>query len=288
MAERVALSIAGSDPSGGAGIQADLKTFAAHEIFGTTAISAITVQNTTSVEEVVPLDPRLVAAQVTAVVNDMEVSAVKTGMLATPEIISTVADLARSGLLANLVVDPVLYSSTGGSLMAEGGIRAYRELLFPFATVLTPNVFEAAQLTARPLDQLTTTEEIEEAARELLSLGAQHVVVTGGPFQIESDVHMTDRGTRSEESMDVLVGHDGSTILRSRLVSTLNDHGTGCSFSAAIAAHLANGAEVQEAVRSAKAFVRTALWSARSWHIGSGRGPIDHLAGSDRRRVNIR
>ncbi len=277
MDDRVALTIAGSDSSGGAGIQADIKTFFAHRVFAATAITAITVQNTTRVHDIVPLDPRVVTAQATAVIDDIELSAVKTGMLATPEIVSAVADLARRGLLPNLVVDPILFSSTGQPLIADGGVQAYRELLIPFTKLLTPNIVEAALLTGRPPEQLSSIEEIDKAGRALLELGAEHVVVTGGPISNRSTNSSIGPDVASKDSMDLLLSRDTSTVFSATRIQTLNDHGTGCAFSAAITANLANAMPVKEAVGHAKEFVRAALRSSRSRRIGSGRGPLDYF-----------
>ncbi|MGH9091086.1 MAG: bifunctional hydroxymethylpyrimidine kinase/phosphomethylpyrimidine kinase, partial [Acidimicrobiales bacterium] len=176
----VALTVAGSDSGGGAGIQADLKTFAALGVFGTSAVTAVTAQHTAAVLGVAVIDPEMVVAQVEAVLDDLPPAAVKTGMLATPGVVGAVARLAAEGRLPNLVVDPVLVSSTGHPLMGEGGVDAYRRLLLPHAAVATPNLREAALLTGRDLADLATTAAMAEAAEELRSLGTGTVVVKGG------------------------------------------------------------------------------------------------------------
>jgi len=263
----VALTIAGSDSGGGAGLQADLKTFAAHRLHGVCAVTAVTVQDTTGVTAVVALEPAVVVAQVEVVAADLHPAATKTGMLANPAIVAAVADLARRGLLPNLVVDPVLVSTSGHALMGDGGIDAYRELLLPLATVVTPNLREAAALTGRPFSALGTIEAMAAAAEELRALGAGTVVVKGG--------HYREGG--ASESPDVVAGPDGTVVLRHDRIPTTNDHGTGCTLSAAIAANLALGTDPHEAVVQAKAFVTRGLAGAAGWALGSGHGPIDHF-----------
>ena len=260
----VVLSIAGSDSGGGAGLQADLRTFGALGVFGTTAVTAVTAQHTAAVVGVVAIEPAFVVAQIEAVVSDLHPAAAKTGMLALPETVLAVADLAERGLLPTLVVDPVLVSSTGHALMSEGGVDAYRRRLLPRAAVATPNLREAALLTGRQPADLATIERMIEAAEELLALGSGAVVVKGGHFA-------------GEGSPDVFVDGGEPVILTSARVATGNDHGTGCSLSAAIAAGLAGGAEPLEAVRAAKGFVHRALTGAAGWRLGAGHGPIDHF-----------
>lgn len=264
MTPKVALTIAGSDSGGGAGIQADLKTFAAHGVYGTSAITAVTAQHTAAVVRVEPVDPDAVLAQVHAVLADLPPAAVKTGMLANPEIVKAIADVALRGLLPNLVVDPVLVSTSGHALMDDGGIDAYRELLFPHADVVTPNLREAALLAGIDPELLTTSEAMAETAEQLLKLGPRMVVLKGGHLH-------------GEVAADVVAGPGGVVVLDSPRVETTNDHGTGCSLSAAIAAQLALGASPLEAVERAKAYVHRALSSAASWRLGSGHGPIDHF-----------
>lgn len=258
------LTIAGSDSGGGAGIQADLKTFAAHGVFGTTAITAVTAQNTAKVTDVVALDPDMVVAQVQAVTADMEVRAAKTGMLARAATVEAVGTLAAAGALPPLVVDPVLVSTSGHPLLDEGGVRAYRERLLPHATVATPNLREAAVLTGRSVRQLGDEEAMAEAGRELQRLGARVIVVKGG--------HL-DAAT----SPDIVVGPEGIHTLEAPRVKTGNDHGTGCSLSAAIAANLAGGLGIMEAISEAKRYVHDALEGSAGWHLGSGHGPVDHF-----------
>lgn len=264
MTPKVALTIAGSDSGGGAGIQADLKTFAAQGVYGTCAVTAVTAQHTAAVLRVVPLDPDSVLAQVHAVLADLPPAAVKTGMLANPEIVKAVADLAQRGLLPNLVVDPVLVSTSGDSLMDEGGVHAYRTLLLPHAAIVTPNLREAALLTGTDAATLASVEDMAAVAEQIRELGARTVVVKGG--------HLL-----GESAADVVAGPGGVVLLDSARVATTNDHGTGCSLSAAIAAQLALGVATHDAIERAKSYVHRALHGAADWRLGAGHGPIDHF-----------
>ncbi len=262
------LSIAGSDSGGGAGIQADIRTLSAFGVHATTALTAVTAQNTLGVTRVVSLDPDDVEAQVRAVVSDFDVRATKTGMLARPETVERVGELAREGLLARLVVDPVLVATSGDVLMADGGVDAYREALFPFAEVVTPNLREAAVLCGVALGDVDDLEDVAALARTLVAMGPRYALVKGG--------HLA-RGTAAHRAPDVLASSDDLVVFDATRVATGNDHGTGCSLSAAIAAGLGLDRDVLDAVRDAKSFVLAALIGARSWHLGQGRGPIDHL-----------
>lgn len=274
MTPRIALTIAGSDSGGGAGLQADLRTFAAHGVHGCCAVTALTAQHTAAVLGVVTVEPSFVVDQIEAVRADLAPGAVKTGMLASPATVAAVAGLAAAGELVNLVVDPVLVSSSGHALMGEGGVRSYRDLLLPHALVATPNLREAAVLTGRTLGDLATVDAMVEAAEELRALGAEVVVVKGGHFEAAG-------GERAHGGApDVVAGPGGIEILEAERVATGNDHGTGCSLSAAIAANLALGAEPLVAIGAAKAFVHRALVGAAGWRLGAGHGPIDHLGWS--------
>jgi hydroxymethylpyrimidine/phosphomethylpyrimidine kinase len=267
MTPTVALTIAGSDSGGGAGIQADLKTFAALGVYGTSALTAVTAQHTAAVLRVLALEPDLVLAQVHAVLADLPPAAVKTGMLASPEIVGAIGDLAARGLLPHLVVDPVLVSTSGHRLMQDGGVEAYREQLLPHAEIATPNLPEAALLVGIGVAELTDTDAMAEAAGALRKLGPRTVVLKGG--------HL-----REGRAADVVAGDGGVVVLESPRVETTNDHGTGCSLSAAIAAQLALGAEPLRAVERAKDYVQRALEGAARWRLGSGHGPIDHFGWS--------
>ena len=261
-----ALSIAGSDSGGGAGAQADLKTFAAHRVHGTTALTAVTAQNTARVRGVAAMEPDFVRLQIETVLEDFDVRSVKTGMLATRGIVDVVAELAAAGRLPQLVVDPVLVSSSGQALMTPDGLDAYRTRLLPHALMVTPNLREAAALTGRAVEQLMNVEAMTEAAEQIRAGGTRFVVVKGG--------HLTDA------AHDVVAGPQGITVLEAVRVETGNDHGTGCSLSAAIAANLALGADVLESVRAAKAFVARGLVGGAAWRLGEGHGPIDHFGWS--------
>jgi len=261
-----ALTIAGSDSGGGAGAQADLKTFAAFGVHGTCALTAVTAQNTVEVHGVVALEPAFVRQQVEVVLQDFAVRAVKTGMLANARIVSEVARMAAQGSLPQLVVDPVLVSSSGHRLMEPEGVAAYLGLLLPHALVVTPNLREAAVLGDTDVESLRTLEARVAVADRIRATGARYVVVKGG--------HLT------ESADDVVAGPDGVEVLAGARVTTRNDHGTGCSLSAAITAHLARGAAVPDAIGEAKDFVARALAGAAGWRLGAGHGPLDHFGWS--------
>jgi hydroxymethylpyrimidine/phosphomethylpyrimidine kinase len=260
------MTIAGSDSGGGAGAQADLKTFAALHVHGTCALTAVTAQSTAEVRGVVALEPTFVRQQVETILDDFSVASVKTGMLATAATIAAVADLARRGLLPRLVVDPVLVSSTGHHLLEDAGVAAYLQQLLPHALVVTPNLREAAVLGDTDVESLRALGARVAVAERIRETGARYVVVKGG--------HLT------ESADDVMAGPDGVTVLSGERVDTGNDHGTGCSLSAAMAAYLARGATVPDAITQAKHFVTRALAGGAAWRLGSGHGPLDHFGWS--------
>lgn len=260
----IALTIAGSDSGGGAGIQADLKTFAALGVYGTSALAALTAQNTRKVRAIHEVPEKFLRAQIDAVVSDLRPDAVKTGMLASAPLVRAAARALQHHRLKNLVVDPVTISKSGASLLRPDALRALRELLIPLATVLTPNLPEAEVLTGK---RLRTMREVEEAARFLRDLGAASVVIKGGH----------SRG----EPIDYFFDGHGAVLFQGERIRTRSDHGTGCSFSAAIAAFLARGTETASAVSGAKQYVREGMRLAA--RLGSGRGPIDHFHGWRRR-----
>ena len=261
-----ALTIAGSDSGGGAGAQADLKTFAAHRVHGVCALTAVTAQNTAEVRAVVALEPAFVRDQVETVLADFAVLGVKTGMLASAAIVREVAGMAADGRLPQLVVDPVLVSSSGHRLMDPDGVDAYLELLLPHAVVATPNLREAAVLGHTTVESLRTVEARVAVARRIRETGARYVVVKGG--------HLT------ESADDVVAGPEGVVVLPGSRVDTRNDHGTGCSLSAAVAANLARGVAIPAAIAQAKAYVARALAGGAGWRLGSGHGPLDHFGWS--------
>ena len=259
----VALTIDGSDSGGGAGLQADLKTFGALGLFGVSVVTAVTAQNTAEVAGVVALDPTFVELQLDTVLRDLPVKAVKTGMLASTATVRMVGRWAAEGRLPHLVVDPVLLSSTGTPLLDDGAVDAYRELLLPHAELVTPNLREAALLTGRALLAMDGTDAMVAAAMELAALGPA-VVVKGG--------HLA-----GPHSPDVLATGGTVQVLEEDRVVTSNDHGTGCTLSAAIAAGLAQGLELTDSWTRAKRYVTGALAGAAGWRLGQGRGPLDHF-----------
>lgn len=263
------LTIAGSDSGGGAGIQADLRTFCAFELHATTALTAVTAQNTVGVTAVQNIEPQVVVAQILCVAADFEVRAVKTGMLAQPATVEQVAELASEGLLPHLVVDPVLVSSTGHPLMDAGGVEAYRDALLPRAEVVTPNLREAAMLCGVDVGDVKSHDDMVTLARQLLGFGPTWALVKGG--------HFAEHSLTESRAPDILVRGEDVFVFDAARVATVNDHGTGCSLSAALCAGLALGRSVPDAARDAKSFVLAALTSAAQWKLGRGRGPIDHL-----------
>ena len=256
----VALTIAGSDSGGGAGIQADLKTFAALGVHGTSAITAITAQNTIGVTGILELPTSLIRQQIDAVVDDIGVQAAKTGMLSSPEIIEAVAVAIEQHRIEQLVVDPVMVAKGGAKLLRDEAVAALRGRLVPLAAVLTPNLPEASVLLGRPI---ATLDERREAARDLVAMGARAAVVKGG----HADGDVTD------------VFFDGTRLveLEGTRIATPNTHGSGCAFSAAITAFLARGADPLDAVREAKAFITGAI--AGALEIGHGHGPVNPVFG---------
>lgn len=259
MTPPAALSIAGSDSGGAAGIQADLRTFAALGVFGTTAITCTTAQNSTEVRSVRSLPPEFVREQVEAVLDDLPVTGAKTGLLPNEEIVREVAALASR--LPPLVVDPVLVATSGNRLTDDATIVACRRQLFPLAAVVTPNLNEAGVLLG---ERLATLPEAREAARRLGEL-APVVVVKGGHLE----------GTAS--SVDVVWDGQGCWEIARPRVSTRNTHGSGCTFSAAIAAGLARGLGIVDAIERANEFVHAAIQGSTGWRLGAGAGPLDHF-----------
>jgi hydroxymethylpyrimidine/phosphomethylpyrimidine kinase len=253
-----ALTIAGSDSGGGAGIQADLKTFHSLGVWGMSAITAVTVQNTKGVSGYQELFPETVGDQIRAVATDIGVDAAKTGMLASAGIIDAVADAVAESGIPNLVVDPVSVSKHGHPLLAEDATEALRSRIVPLATVVTPNLPEAALLAGFPV---RTEQDMERAGLAILELGPDAVLVKGG--------HLEDR----DAAVDLLVTGEGVQPIAAARIDTQHTHGTGCVLSAAIAAHLALGADLPAAVRMGKAFVTEAIRA--HLEIGQGIGPIN-------------
>jgi hydroxymethylpyrimidine/phosphomethylpyrimidine kinase len=256
---RVALTIAGSDSGGGAGIQADLKTFAAFGVFGTSVITALTAQNTLGVRAVADVSPAFVRAQLDAIREDFAVASAKTGMLARPPIIQTVAAHLRDRPLRNLVVDPVMVAASGDVLLVPDAVAAMRELMLPLAALLTPNLREAEILSGVAINDVAT---MHRAARMIVEMGAQSVLVKGGRLG-------------GSTSVDVLC--HGNTIREFSVprIAISRAHGTGCTLSAAIAAALALGAQLEDAILTAKRYVTRALATAE--RVGHGATPLNHL-----------
>lgn len=257
----VALTIAGSDSGGGAGIQADLKTFSALGVYGTSALTAITAQNTLGVQAVAGLDPALVAAQIASCLDDIPPDAVKIGMLATPEIIEAVAG-ALAGYAGPVVLDPVMVAKSGDVLLRAEAIAALRALLLPRATLLTPNLPEAARLLGQP--EAATPDEIIAQGHALRALGAHAVLMKGGhaPGPVCTDRLMT---------------HGRILSFSAPRLATRNTHGTGCTLSSAIAAGLARGLALPEAITRAHGWLHAAIAAADRLGIGAGHGPVHHF-----------
>jgi hydroxymethylpyrimidine/phosphomethylpyrimidine kinase len=254
-----ALTIAGSDSGGGAGIQADLKTFAAHRVFGMSALTAVTAQNTRGVVSWQALSPALVVAQIEAVAGDLGADAVKIGMLADAAIVSAVADVLTRLKLPNIVLDPVMIAKSGDRLLEEPAVDALRARLLPVAAVVTPNVPEAEVLAGLPV---TSVEDMYEAGRRILALGPRVVLVKGG--------HLA-----GPESVDIAVTASETFELRGRRIETTSTHGTGCTLASAIAANLALGLGMRAALERAREYLEGAILHAPG--LGGGHGPLNHF-----------
>jgi hydroxymethylpyrimidine/phosphomethylpyrimidine kinase len=256
---RAALTIAGSDSGGGAGIQADLKTFAALGVYGTSAITAVTAQNTIGVTAVFPLPADLVTAQIEAVASDIAIHATKTGMLATAAIVEAVAAAIEELDLPLVVVDPVMLAKSGDRLLDEDGVRTLCAELLPRATVVTPNIPEAEALTGR---RIRSSDDAREAARRIHGMGPSAVIVKGGH-------------AAGDEIIDLLFDGERFAEFRAARVHTRSTHGTGCSFASAVAAYLARGHSLADATERAQSYVVGALRHGLA--IGKGHGPLDHF-----------
>jgi hydroxymethylpyrimidine/phosphomethylpyrimidine kinase len=255
------LSIAGSDSGGGAGIQADLKTFSALGCYGMTAITAITAQNTQGVRGIHGIPPEMLKAQIDAVVEDIGVDAVKIGMLHSPEVVNVVAEAIRAHGLPHVVLDPVMVSTSGHMLIATETVGAMVQELFPLAEVITPNLDEAGWLLGRPVEGI---EALDAAADGLLAMGAQAVLLKGG--------HLP-----GDWVVDVLASAGGQRErLQSARIATHNGHGTGCTLSSAIASHLALGLPLAQAVQAARSYILGAIAAGADVHTGRGHGPLNH------------
>src|SRR6266550_3170995 len=257
----VVLSIAGFDPSSGAGVTADIKTIAAHGCYGVACITALTAQSTAGVRRVQPVEPALVTETLEELAADLEIAAVHIGMLGSEKVVRAVADFLTHRDLENIVVDPILKSSSGASLLDSTGVRLMSEKLLPLAVVVTPNVEEASSLTALPV---TNVEQMRAAAAKLHTMGAAAVVITGGHLEKTIDLlsFTSKRGVEQE-------------IFKSDRQRSTSTHGTGCAFATAVTCHLAQGRGLPEAVLLAKAYVSAAIVHAQP--MGRGTGPVHHL-----------
>lgn len=256
------LTVAGSDPSGGAGIQADLKTFAARGTYGMAALTALTAQNTKGVTAVQLVPAAFVADQIKAVFADVRVDAIKIGMIATAEIAEAVADALTQHLDVPIVLDPVMVAKGGASLLAPDAVEALIRRLLPLATLVTPNLPEAAALLGEP--EAGNRDVMARHAKQLMALGPRSILVKGG--------HLDD-----VDSPDILVEEGVLTWLEGRRSKTANTHGTGCTLSSAIAAELGKGLDLREAVQAAKAYVSAAIARSNELSVGSGQGPVHHF-----------
>ncbi len=262
----VVLSIAGSDSGGGAGIQADIRALNARHVFAATAITAVTAQNTTSVSAIELMPDHIVAAQIDAVLSDFAPRVVKTGMLGQASTVRLVANYAATGAFPYLVMDPVLVTTTGFSLIDSNGAGIIRDVLLPHCTLITPNVQEAQALLGENLP-IETVEDLIEIGQALLAYGPQAVLVKGG--------HTHE--SMPERSPDVLLTKTTTRVFDGPRIKSNNDHGTGCSLASAIAAGIALGETLEQAIETAKTLVATAMESGADWTLGHGRGPLDIL-----------
>ncbi|UGY15995.1 bifunctional hydroxymethylpyrimidine kinase/phosphomethylpyrimidine kinase [Bradyrhizobium septentrionale] len=258
----VALTIAGSDSSGGAGIQADLKSFAALGVFGASAITALTAQNTRGVSGIHPVPAAFVTAQIDAVFSDLDVGAVKIGMVAQAETIAAIADGLKRWAPRHIVLDPVMVATSGDRLLAAEAADALKAMLFPLASLVTPNLPEAAALLNQPV--ASSEADVARQGRQLLAMGCRAVLVKGGHGH-------------GAESIDYLIDGKRSIALAAPRIATSNTHGTGCSLSSAIAAGLAKGEAMEAAVRNAKAWITDAIAAADRFAVGHGHGPVHHF-----------
>ncbi|MGJ4947733.1 bifunctional hydroxymethylpyrimidine kinase/phosphomethylpyrimidine kinase [Bradyrhizobium sp. HKCCYLS20291] len=262
MSTPVALTIAGSDSSGGAGIQADLKTFAALSVYGASVLTALTAQNTTGVTGVHLVPPDFVTAQIDAVFDDLAVGAVKIGMVAQAPIADAISASLARWKPPHIVLDPVMVATSGARLLPEDAIDALRRRLIPQASLITPNLPEAAALLDEEI--ATTNDAIAAQGRRLLALGCPAVLIKGGHGE-------------GADSTDYLITAESSIALSAPRVPTRNTHGTGCSLSSAVAAGLAKGESLEAAVRNAKTFISGAIAAADRFSVGHGHGPVHHL-----------
>lgn len=259
----IAVTIAGSDSGGGAGIQADLKTFSANGVYGASVLTALTAQNTLGVSAIHDVPPEFVRAQIDAVYSDLKVNATKIGMLSGPEIIEAVADGLKAHQTGPVVLDPVMVAASGDPLLAESAVASLLSVLVPLADVITPNLHESARMLEVSI--AGSDAEMLSQAEQLLRLGARSVLLKGG------------HGS-GEDSTDLFLDAVGNaTWLREKRIATENTHGTGCTLSSAIAAGLAKGCRLEDAISSAKKYVHAAIAASDQLEIGEGHGPVHHF-----------
>ncbi len=262
------LTIAGSDSGGGAGIQADLKTFSALGCYGMSVICALTAQNTRAVTGIYPVSPEFISLQIDAIMEDIGVDAVKIGMLHSADVIIAVTERLKHYRAPNIVVDPVMVSTGGDKLLQDDAVDALKTILFPIAAVITPNLPEAAMLLSQPVESLLGTDsfQLEAACKNLSAFGSQAVLLKGGhaKSQLMLDLLYTAKDGRMRQ-------------FESTRINTGNTHGTGCTLSSAIAAHLAKGHPLEDAVMQAKTYITGALEAGAAYQLGNGHGPVHHF-----------
>ncbi len=270
MTYKKVLTIAGSDSGGGAGIQADLKTFSALGCFGTSTITAITAQNTLGVTAIHPIPTEIVEAQLEAVLSDIGADAIKIGMLHSVEIIEIVAQIIQKYHLKNIVLDPVMIATSGDKLIQDEAISAICQRLMPLATIVTPNLPEAQVLANNSTDNQNITKElIIEMGKIIHQLGAKYILIKGG--------HWTEHTTDLNQSTDILFDGQTCEMLQSSRISTKNTHGTGCTLSSAIASFLAHGESPKLAIQKAKEYITSAIFYAKDKTLGKGHGAVHHF-----------
>lgn len=255
---KTALTIAGSDCSGGAGIQADLKTFSAHGVFGMSVIVSVVAENTSRVIDIQDITPAMIAKQIDAVFEDIDVNAVKIGMLSTPACMKAVADKLKEYKPANVVVDPVMYAKNGSPLMEPNSIHTLIDVIIPLASLLTPNIPETEKITGQTIQSI---QDMEKAAKIIYQMGCKNVLVKGGHT--------------AGDAIDILYDGKEFSVFEAKRIDTKNTHGTGCTYSSAIAANLGLGMSLPKAVENAKRYVTTAIQHALA--IGKGNGPTHHF-----------
>lgn len=259
----IALTIAGSDSGGGAGIQADLKTFSALGVYGASVITALTAQNTRGVSAIHEVTPKFIVEQIDAVCTDLDVDAVKIGMLHRAEIIETVASSLNQHDIGHIVLDPVMVAKSSDSLLLDEAVESLKTVLIPMASIITPNIPEAARLLRRKAESIAS--DMHNAAERLLSLGCGSVLLKGGHSHVSSD------------SIDIFHDGNNAVVLSNPRIKTNNTHGTGCTLSSAVCAFLARKSGLNQSVSLAKQYISAAIASADTLHIGSGHGPVHHF-----------